>query len=73
MKKGVEHRIPFRDMALKLLTKLLEQRANDYVFPSPLIEDSCISNEAMDAVLKREGYKPYTVHSFRSTLRDYVQ
>lgn len=73
MKKGVEHRIPLSDMAIKLLTKLLEQRTNDYVFPSPLIEDSCISNEAMDAVLKREGYKPYTVHGFRSTFRDYVQ
>ena len=35
MKKGVEHRIPLSGMAMKLLTKLSEQRINDYVFPSP--------------------------------------
>ena len=35
MKKAVEHRIPLSDMAMKLLTKLSEQRINDYVFPSP--------------------------------------
>ena len=73
MKKGVEHRIPLSTMAIQLLTKLLERQTNDYIFPSPTITKNCISNEAMDAVLKREGYKPYTVHGFRSTFRDYIQ
>lgn len=73
MKKGVEHRIPLSDMAIKLLSKLSEQRTNDYVFPSPMFDNRGISNESMDAVLKRGGYKPYTVHGFRSTFRDYVQ
>ena len=73
MKKGVEHRIPLSDMAIKLLSKLSEQRTNDYVFPSPMLDNSSISNETMDAVLKRGGYKPYTVHGFRSTFRDYIQ
>jgi integrase len=73
MKKGVEHRIPLSTMAIQLLTKLLERQTNDYIFPSPTITKSSISNEAMDAVLKREGYKPYTVHGFRSTFRDYIQ
>jgi integrase len=71
MKKGVEHRIPLCDKAMKLLTKLLEQRTNDYVFPSPSNKGS-ISSGTMDALLKRKGYKPYTVHGFRSTFRDYI-
>jgi integrase len=71
MKKGVEHRIPLSDMAMKLLIKLSEQRTNDYVFPSSS-NNGGISNGAMDALLIRKGYKPYTVHGFRSTFRDYI-
>jgi len=72
MKKGVEHRIPLSEQAMELLTTLLEQRTNEYVFPSPSFENRGISNGTMDALLKREGYKPYTVHGFRSTFRDYI-
>ena len=72
MKKGVEHRIPLSDIAIELLTKLLEQRISDYVFPSPYVPDSGISNGTMDALLIRKRYKPYTVHGFRSTFRDYI-
>ena len=72
MKKGVEHRIPLSDQAMELLTTLFEQRTNEYIFPSPSIENRGISNGTMDALLKREGYKPYTVHGFRSTFRDYI-
>ena len=72
MKKGVEHRIPLSEQAMELLTTLLEQRTNEYVFPSPSFENHGISNGTMDALLKREGYKPYTVHGFRSTFRDYI-
>ena len=71
MKKGVEHRIPLSDMAMELLTKLSEQRTNDYVFPSSN-NNGGISNGTMDALLIRKGYKPYTVHGFRSTFRDYI-
>jgi len=71
MKKGVEHRIPLSDMVMKLLTKLSEQRINNYVFPSPS-KNGGISNGTMDALLIRKGYKPYTVHGFRSTFRDYI-
>ena len=71
MKKGVEHRIPLSDKAMELLAKLSEQRTNDYVFPSPS-NNGGISNGTMDALLIRKGYKPYTVHGFRSTFRDYI-
>ena len=71
MKKGVEHRIPLSDKAMELLIKLSEQRTNDYVFPSSS-NNGGISNGAMDALLIRKGYKPYTVHGFRSTFRDYI-
>ena len=71
MKKGVEHRIPLSDKAMELLIKLSEQRTNDYVFPSPS-KNGGISNGTMDALLIRKGYKPYTVHGFRSTFRDYI-
>ena len=72
MKKGVEHRIPLSDMAIELFTKRLEQRISDYVFPSPYVPDSGISTSTMDSLLRRKGYKPYTVHGFRSTFRDYI-
>jgi integrase len=71
MKKGVEHRIPLSDKAMELLIKLSEQRTNDYVFPSSS-NNGGISNGTMDALLIRKGYKPYTVHGFRSTFRDYI-
>ena len=71
MKKGVEHRIPLSDKAMELLIKLSEQRTNDYVFPSPS-KNGGISNGTMDTLLIRKGYKPYTVHGFRSTFRDYI-
>ena len=71
MKKGVEHRVPLSDTAMQLITNLSEQRTNDYVFPSSSNNGS-ISNGTMDALLIRKGYKPYTVHGFRSTFRDYI-
>ena len=71
MKKGVEHRIPLSDKAMELLIKLSEQRTNDYVFPSSS-NNGGISTGTMDALLIRKGYKPYTVHGFRSTFRDYI-
>jgi len=71
MKKGLEHRVPLSDKAMELLTKLSEQRTNDYVFPSSN-NNGGISNGTMDALLIRKGYKPYTVHGFRSTFRDYI-
>jgi integrase len=72
MKKGVQHRIPLSDQSMKLLTTLAEQRTNDYVFPSPSYNSGCISSGTMTAVLIRHGLKPYTVHGFRSTFRDYI-
>lgn len=71
MKKGIEHRIPLSDMAIKLLSKLLAQRTSDFVFTGTG-DNRSISNGTMDALLKRMGYKPYTVHGFRSTFRDYI-
>ena len=71
MKKRVEHRIPLSDVAMKLLITLSEQRTNDYVFPGSR-NNGGISNGTMDALLRRKGYKPYTVHGFRSTFRDYI-
>jgi integrase len=71
MKKGVEHRIPLSDKAMELLFKLSEQRTNDYVFPGSS-NNGRISNGTMDALLIRKGYKPFTVHGFRSTFRDYI-
>ncbi|MEQ1865631.1 MAG: site-specific integrase [Micropepsaceae bacterium] len=71
IKGGREHRVPLSDRAVAILKKI--PREGQFVFPGAR-KGHAISNMAMDAVLRRLGYKDgrATVHGFRSTFRDWA-
>ena len=71
MKAGVEHRVPLSDQAMKVATKMADQKMSDYVFPNRA-SGKPMSNAGMSSVLKRLERTDITVHGFRSTFRDYV-
>jgi integrase len=80
MKKGIEHRIPLTDKALKILNRLHTHRVSDYVFPNQSTGNQ-LSQAGMSSVLKRmnkdnrwrdKNGRNITIHGFRSTFRDYV-
>jgi integrase len=68
MKAGKEHRIPLSPVATDLLQRL--PRESDFVFPGARL-GAPLSNMAMENVLRRMKLKPYTVHGFRSSFRDW--
>ncbi len=69
-KTGREHRVPLTDEALKVMS--LAQDSNDQLllFPSP--SGKPLSDAAMSAFLKREGYDARP-HGFRATFRTWVE
>lgn len=71
IKGGKDHRVPLSDRAVAILEAL--PREGDWVFPG-VRKDKPMSNMAMDAVLRRMGFKDgrATVHGFRSTFRDWA-
>ena len=71
MKAGVEHRVPLSDQAMKVVTKMADNKMSDYVFPNRA-SGKPMSNAGMSSVLKRLERTDITVHGFRSTFRDYV-
>ena len=71
MKAGVEHRVPLSDQAIKVVTKMADNKMSDYVFPNRT-SGQPMSNAGMSSVLKRLERTDITVHGFRSTFRDYV-
>ena len=71
MKAGVEHRVPLSNQAMKVVTKMADNKMSDYVFPNRA-SGKPMSNAGMSSVLKRLERTDITVHGFRSTFRDYV-
>ena len=71
MKAGVEHRVPLSEQAMKVVTKMADNKMSDYVFPNRA-SGKPMSNAGMSSVLKRLERTDITVHGFRSTFRDYV-
>jgi integrase len=71
MKAKKEHRVPLTDRAITILKAL--PREAGFIFPGGR-KGAALSNMAMDAVLKRMGFKNgrATVHGFRSTFRDWA-
>jgi integrase len=71
MKAKREHRVPLTATMIDLLRVLPREEDNDHVFLGP--NSGGLSNMAMDAVLRRMGYKDRaTTHGFRSTFRDWT-
>lgn len=68
MKADKEHRVALSASAIELL-RLLPQHG-EFVFPG-LKRGSHLSNMSMENVLRRMKVKPFTVHGFRSSFRDW--
>lgn len=69
MKAKVEHQVPLSPRALEIVEHLHEVRTCDFVFPSA--NKRALSDMTLTKVL-RDAKKPFTVHGFRSTFRDWV-
>jgi integrase len=70
MKTGREHRIPLSRAAMRIIEAMAAAKRPDYVFPSPKWEGR-LSHIVLQRVMAKLGAN-YTVHGFRSTLRDWA-
>lgn len=68
MKAGREHRVPLTDEALALIAS--DPADSKYLFPSP--SGFALSNIAMLQLLRGLRDDGSTVHSFRSSFRDWA-
>ena len=72
MKAGGEHRVPLSDAAVEALETMLEQRDDDFVFPSPMVPGKPLSDMSLTRCLRSVGLADRaTVHGFRSSFRDW--
>jgi integrase len=67
MKADVDHRVPLPDRAVEILEKL--DRNTRFVFPG--LDAEKLPHEEMLEVLKDDLNRPFTVHGFRSTFKDW--
>jgi integrase len=70
MKGGKEHRVPFSERAVEILSGLPREQDNDRVFIGA--GSAGLSHSAMSSILARMGRANVTVHGFRSTFRDWA-
>lgn len=71
MKAGREHRVPLSDRCLAILVGLSAGKAEGFIFHGQRL-DQPLSDMALEALMRRLNAKPYTVHGFRSTFRDWA-
>ncbi|WP_284392346.1 tyrosine-type recombinase/integrase [Algimonas ampicilliniresistens] len=69
--KRKPHTIPLSPQALAIIHEMGETKISDYVFPGQK-RDKPLSNMAMLNLLQSRMKKPFTVHGFRSSFRDWV-
>ena len=69
MKAAKAHRIPLSAPAVKLLKAL--PKTGEFVFPGQK-RGTHLSSMSMENVLRRMKVKPFTVHGFRSSFRDWA-
>lgn len=69
-KTGREHRIPLTDEAKQVVQRCRELSPNEYLFPA--YKGKPISDAAMAALMKREGYGARP-HGFRATFRTWAE
>ena len=70
MKTGREHRVPLSSAAMRVIEAMAAVKRSDYIFPSPKKEGR-LSHIVLQKVMAKLGAN-YTVHGFRSTLRDWA-
>jgi integrase len=71
MKTGREHRVPLVDCALAILDELEKVQRGAFIFPGQR-GDHPLSEMALELTMRRMNVKPYTVHGFRSSFRDWA-
>ena len=69
-KTGRERRIPLTDEALKVLARCRDLSQNEFLFPA--YKGKPLSDMAMSALMKREGYAARP-HGFRATFRTWAE
>jgi len=69
-KTGREHRVPLTNEALAIVQRCRELSPNEYLFPA--LKEKPISDMAMSAFMKREGYEARP-HGFRATFRTWCE
>ena len=70
MKTGREHRIPLSPPAMRIVEAMAAIKRSSDIFPSPK-KDGSLSHIVLQKVMAKLGAN-YTVHGFRSTLRDWA-
>lgn len=70
MKADRVHTVQLSTQAAELVATLPRIDGNPYLFAGRK-KGSHISNMALEMVMRRQGWKPYTVHGFRSTFRNW--
>ncbi len=70
MKKGIEHRVPLTDTAIKILQSFTVGAPEDQIFTGR--NGEIPSNNFLSAVLKRMSVD-VTTHGFRSTFKDWAR
>ena len=71
MKTGRDHRVPLCPRAQAIVREMAGGKRGAFVFPGSK-SDAPLSEMALELQLRRMNAKPYTVHGFRSSFRDWV-
>jgi len=71
MKAEREHRVPLSDAAIKVLEQLPRIGKAGFILPGAR-PDRPMSNMAFAMVMRRLGFKQFTVHGMRSAFRDWA-
>lgn len=70
-KSGREHRVPLTARAVEIIDEMSKAKRSQFVFPGQK-KNRPLSNMSMENVLRRMKVKPYTVHGFRSSFKDWA-
>lgn len=68
--KKKQHRVPLIDATIDILKPLNEIQLNQFVFPGQK-PNQPLSEMAMEMQMRRLNAKPFTVHGFRATFKDW--
>jgi integrase len=72
MKNDLPHRVPLSPLALEILTRLREERINDFVFYATIRGTKRISDAVMGNLLRDMGRGDVVPHGFRSSFRTWA-
>jgi integrase len=71
MKNRKEHRVPLNAALLSILETMRASRINDFIFFGQK-PNKPLSDMSLEMQMRRLNAKPYTVHGFRSSFREWV-